>query len=95
MVNDQIITCPVCNGWGYSPLPLHGKSKPCTNCSSESTYLQNSNLNLYWDIPSYFDFSGRNRSRIVKIVFLVGVILSFLLMIYFLILAAYQTSKIL
>lgn len=76
MRNETIIACPVCNGWGTNKVPLDDNFKECTHCRGESMQLKSKDYILYWDIPGYFDYGGRQK----KVLYRLGLVALLILM---------------
>ncbi|KXK26140.1 MAG: hypothetical protein TR69_WS6001001134 [candidate division WS6 bacterium OLB20] len=79
MNNPQTVACPVCKGWGQEPLPITGSSQLCRNCGGESLQVQTDELVIFWDLPHFFDYRGRNLTRVARILAGTGSVLLLLL----------------
>ena len=80
---SQIITCPLCKGWGTEKVPPKRGSLVCKECGGLGVFLAQSDQTFVWGMPAFIDFKIRNRVKVLKIVFLLFAIIIFILVYYF------------
>lgn len=81
---SQVVTCPLCKGFGTEKVPPHEKNSfPCKECGGLGVFLVQSEETFVWGMPAFIDFGTRKKIKILKIFFLVIAILLFILVYYF------------
>ena len=69
-MDENIVKCPVCKGWGSKEMPLKKSYITCDYCKGESVQLYSQDYYVTWNIPSYIDY-GQRQSNNLKNVFLI------------------------
>lgn len=70
-MDENIVKCPVCKGWGSKEMPLKKNYIICDFCKGESVQLYSQDFYVTWNIPSYIDYGQRQSNNIRKIFLLI------------------------
>ncbi|WKZ27840.1 MAG: hypothetical protein QY330_04825 [Candidatus Dojkabacteria bacterium] len=95
MSDQNIVKCPECQGWGYSPLPISNSSLLCPACKGESIQLQKEDQIIFWDLPAFFDFRGHDLTKLTRRFAIVLSICSISTLLLLFIILGFQTINLL